>query len=204
MTFEPLYINAVYEDAISFAVIKQLLKCSSRPFVIDDQYCKNGSSYIKNKIHAFHKAARYQPFIILLDADAETCPLTVLNKTISEELRHTNCIFRIVVREIETWLLADCKGLSIFLGVPLNKIPRDVENISDPKRLITTLARNSTKRLIREGIAPPPGSTAHTSAEYNVLLSQFVKNQWNIEAAADNSESLRRAISAVKQFAANN
>src|SRR5437762_2831179 len=78
--------------------------------------------------------------------------------------------FRVAVREIEAWLLADSRGLSELPGVPVNRIAVDVEGIPNPKEYMVDLARRSRHRDVRDGLVPPLGSTLPIGPLYDVYL----------------------------------
>lgn len=55
--------------------------------------------------------------------------------------------FRIAVREVEAWLLADAEQAAGFLAVPLARIPAEPETLPDPKATLIALAGRSRKEL---------------------------------------------------------
>ncbi|MCS7168176.1 MAG: hypothetical protein RMI91_03400 [Gemmatales bacterium] len=64
-----------------------------------------------------------------LDRDASCAP--ALRKRYLAQLAPYLC-FRVAVRAIEAWLLADAPNLARFLHVCPNLIPPDPESLSDP------------------------------------------------------------------------
>ena len=97
-------------------------------------------------------------------------------------------------------MLADRQGFSNFFSVLTNRIPLDVESITDPKDFLVSLAKKSRKKNIREDIVPQKGSTAKVGRNYNSCLSKFVYQKWNLENARNNSVSLRRTIECISNF----
>ena len=147
--------------------------------------------------------ARYrEPVLLITDLDnPRSCP-TALIKEWSQGLEiETDLLFRVVVVEIETWLLADRVGFSRWLEVPDILIQRNPENISQPKETLVALARRSPNRRLRESIVPPAGSTRSVGPDYNGCLGEFAAQHWNIEAARLNSFSLDRAIVRIGELA---
>ena len=55
------------------------------------------------------------------------------------------------------------------------------------------MQRSKNKRL-REALVPAHGTTRSVGDEYNTLLSQFVRDHWNLERAASVSPSLKRTL----------
>ena len=196
----PIYINIVYEDALSSAVIERLLAFSKNPIIIQRRLGGRGCGYIRSRIETFQKAARHQPFFVLLDSDKEGCALRLLNSLAPPQIRNPNCLFRIAVREVEAWLLSDAKGTSRFLGVNEQGVHKSPESLDDAKGHLIDLARKSKIRKLKEGLVPDSRTSAVVGPEYNQILSSFVKENWNVRAAANRSESLRRALSAIERF----
>lgn len=200
MTAIPTYINIVYEDTLSSAVIERLITFSKVPIAIQRKLGGKGCGYIRSRIVDFQKAAQYQPFFILLDSDKDKCALKLLNSLVPPRRRHRHCLFRIAVREVEAWLLADSKGTSNFLGISERLVNKTPESLDDAKGHLIDLARRSRIRKLKEGLIPDLRTTAVVGPEYNQILSSFVKGNWNVRAAAKRSESLRRALSAIEGF----
>jgi hypothetical protein len=101
---------------------------------------------------------------------------------------------RVVVREVESWLLADREGLARFLGVAQTLIPKDPESLPDPKAAMISLARRSRRREVRDDMVPRPGSGRPIGPAYPARLIEFAANVWTPETAADRSDSLKRAL----------
>jgi len=108
----PIPIHLVVEDDLSDAVLRKILRESSNNFTVGSSFGKCGYGYIKQKIHAFNNAAKGTPFLVLSDLEAECAPIQI--KEWLPVPRHHNLLFRITVREIESWLLADRTALLHF------------------------------------------------------------------------------------------
>ncbi|SMP40079.1 protein of unknown function [Desulfonatronum zhilinae] len=157
-------------------------------------YGKKGSSWIKKNVGAFNKLATSVPVLTLLDfMDADLpCPPEILDKWLPH--RHSRMLFRVVVRELESWLLADREGMAGFLGVPLGKIPLAPENLGDPKQTLVNLARQSRYSSIRSALVPQQGSTAQVGRSYVSEIIQFTSETWNPERARESSPSLNSCL----------
>ncbi|MCB0764947.1 MAG: hypothetical protein KDB84_09590, partial [Flavobacteriales bacterium] len=103
-------------------------------------------------------------------------------------------IFRIAVREVEAWLLADRAGFAEFLGLPVTKIPQAPESLRDPKQTLINLARRIKRRRLAEELIPPVGSSSSVGPFYNDRLSEFVTTKWNVQSASKRSPSLAKAL----------
>ncbi|MFA5863647.1 MAG: hypothetical protein WC975_03075 [Phycisphaerae bacterium] len=147
----------------------------------------------------FNNAAKGTPFLVLTDLDKSDCPPVLINEWFSGQKNH-NLIFRIAVREVESWLLADRNGFAKFIRIRETLIPADVENIGDPKQFLIDLVRKSPKTTLKNDIIPRERSTAKTGPNYNGRLVDFVYHGWNIRTAQRNSHSLDKTVAALSKF----
>jgi hypothetical protein len=150
----------------------------------------------------FNHAARFAPWIVLVDLDAErSCvPTFIAEKLPSASL---GIRFRVAVRAVESWILADGERLASFLGVPKALIPSVPDSELNPKGLLIQLARRSSKKQVRLDIVPPSGGTAKVGPLYKSRLLEFIQSEdrgWRVEVAAQHSTSLRRCLNAVHGF----
>ncbi|MEG4072177.1 hypothetical protein QUA30_05735 [Microcoleus sp. Pol14C2] len=192
-------INLVFEDALSEAVLKQMLKQSQRPFSVGQCLNQRGYGKIKKIISGLNYAAKGMPYLVLTDLDNAECPLVIISEWLTQP-KHPNLLFRIAVKEVEAWLLAHREGFAQFLGISVDLIPGDADRIPDPKQLLINLAKKSKKRNLREAIVPPPNSTAKIGKDYNGQLIEFVNKSWQVASAQTNSPSLERAMNALINF----
>jgi len=105
--------------------------------------------------------------------------------------------------EIESWVMAHRESFAEFFFISLDRIPQDMDELSDPKQFLINLVRHSRPKRLRADIIPNTGSTAKVGPDYNNRLSQFVQNKWNVFEAEMHSKSLRRALFRIKEFKQN-
>ncbi len=189
-------INLAVEDALSEAVLRKILQAR---YDVGDCYKRGGFGYLKKNIHGFNNASKGMPHIVLTDLDMRECAPTLIEEWLQVPIHH-NMLFRVAVREVESWVLADRDRFAKFLGIRKTLVPVNVDAIDDPKKCLINLARKSRKRNLREDIVPTEGSTAKQGPDYNGRLISFVKEFWNPYEAMHNSPSLERAIKAVETF----
>ena len=192
-------INLVVEDALSEAVLKEMLKQSQRPFSVGNCLNRGGYGYIKKIIPGLNHGAKGMPYLVLTDLDNAECPLSLISSWLSQP-KHPNLIFRVAIKEVEAWVLAHREAFAEFLDVSVDLIPGDVDEIADPKQLLINLARKSRKRNLRDAIVPASNSTAKIGKDYNGQLIQFVQQSWQVEPAQASSRSLQRAMNALITF----
>ncbi|HRI28022.1 MAG TPA: DUF4276 family protein [Chitinophagales bacterium] len=193
-----IYINLVSEDAISEFTMMKLLDSFASKYYIHNTYPANGYGYIKSNINGFNQASIATPFFVLTDLDNYPCPPELILDWITAPL-HPNFIFRIAVKEVEAWLLADIEGFSEFTGVSQANFPANPELENDPKQTLINLARRSRRRDVREDIVPI-NNNATIGPNYNERLMQFVSDFWNLERAIGRSTSLQRAFNKLDNF----
>jgi hypothetical protein len=107
-------------------------------------------------------------------------------------------LFRIVVQELESWLIADRGNLADFLRVDIAFVPTDPEQLDDPKRELINIARHSKRKEIRSAIVPEAGSTAQVGKLYNSEMMRFIATRWDVQIARTNAPSLNQCLLALE------
>lgn len=190
------------EDDLSETVLRQILYQLKFPLTISTVLKRNGYGYLKRIAAGLNNAAKGSPYILLTDLDNYECPLALINSWLPQP-KHSNFLFRIAVREVESWVLADRERFSKFLGISIDLIPDNTDSLQDPKEFLISLTRRSRKRSLRDAIVPKQGSTATVGKNYNATLMQFLENDWRADVAAQHSSSLQRSLTAIRLFQAN-
>jgi hypothetical protein len=193
-----IFINLAYEDDLSEVVMTKLLESFGNKYCINNTYPGHGFGYLKRNIRGFNQASIVSPFFMLTDLDNYECPPSLINDWITFPI-NPNFIFRIAIKEVEAWLLADRENLSEFMKVSLINFPSSPEKELDPKRTLIQLAKRSKSRRIREDIVPI-NENAQIGPNYNGCLMEFVIEKWNIENAKTSSRSLEKAVSKLAAF----
>ena len=168
-------------------------------------YGRRGCEYIRQKAVTFrHLATEFSGVLVLTDfRDAEAiCVAAALQEYILNRLPNPPGTFlcRFAVNELESWLLADRQGLAKFLGIALAKMPLRPESEAFPKITLVNLARDSRKRKICEGIAPPSGHRSAVGPDYMYLMREFISGLWNIETAMRHAPSLERCVRRLREL----
>jgi hypothetical protein len=109
--------------------------------------------------------------------------------------------YRIAVRELEAWLLADRDGFSRFFAVPFRLVPFAPDTIEDPSLEIVKLLRSSTSQQKRRAMIPAQGSAVAFGPLYEAELIEFGTDHWSLRRAIRGSDSLARAHSSLRQLA---
>jgi len=193
----PISLNLVFEDQISEYIMTKLAEKVGKYFVANS-YSEGGFGYIKKNISGFNEASKGSPFFVLTDLDTVNCAPTLITNWLHEPM-HPNLIFRIAVREVEAWLLADIEGFSKYTGISKANFNNNPEEIADPKAELIRLIRRCRKRIIREDILPK-NEFASIGPNYNGRLGEFVLKHWSISRAMRRSESLKRTMRHLSNF----
>lgn len=198
MTITPSLVIAV-EDELSGAVMSRLISFSGRNFTINRIFNARGNVRLKDGMIKFRAASRVLPHIVLTDLDRCPCPPELIDNWNANQLP-PQLLFRIAVREVEAWLMADRAGIAEFLHIDVSKVPHAPEAEEDPKRTLINLARKSRKRRLSQEIVPEAGSAAKIGPLYNTHFVDFVDSRWNIEQACLCAPSLDRTLSRISTF----
>ena len=177
------------EGNLDEAVLRRLVEDEGA--VLHRLYGREGKPRLKQRLTDYNQSARQRPWVVIMDLDQDfDCAPPLKDECLPDPARYM--CFRIAVRAIETWLLADKQSIAQFLGVATSRIPSSPETLVDPKRIMIELAQHSRRREIREDMPPRPGSGRKIGSLYNSQLTSFVQSRWNPEVAAGKSDSLRR------------
>lgn len=192
-------ISAAVEGATDEAVSRRLiLHVGGEPGPV---YGKNGKPHLRERIRGFNNAARHAPWLVLVDLDQDEECAPPLRTTWLPASAPRLC-FRVAVRSVEAWLLADTDGIAAFLGISRSRVPDDPDGLTAPKQALVNLARASRRRAIREDMVPREGSGRSVGPAYTSQMIDFVSRDWRPERAAARSDSLRRAIACLQRLAA--
>lgn len=193
-------IHIAFEDLLSKLIIERILDFIGN-FAIGESFGGRGFGYLKNNILKYNAAAEAgTPFLLLTDLDTCSCPSLLISNWLGNTTRSHNLIFRVAVAEVESWLLADRRGISSFLSVSIDRIPQASDAEPDPKRTLVQIASNSRLRSVRDDLTPRLGTTAQVGPNYNSRLGIFIRDHWSIEDARQNSPSLSRTLNNIQSF----
>lgn len=189
----------VVEDELSGVVLRKLVEQFGKGLSVYNVLPMGGFGQIKNGVQRFKNASKAVPHIILTDLDQRDCAPSLLRdwgiEAVSKDL-----LFRVAVREVEAWLLADREGVSQYLDIPLAKMPHKPEQEIDPKQALFSLVRKCKKRSLIGELLPAAGSRASIGPLYNTRMGSFARDNWNVQRAVLNSDSLSRAIKRISAF----
>ena len=193
------FIDAAVEGNADEAVARRLIGHAGGR--VGNVRVGNGKAHLRRKIAGYNSAARYWPWFVLVDLDSDANCAVALRSAWLPSPSARLC-FRIAVREIEAWLMADAESLGRYLNVEQGIVPPDPEGLPDPKAAMVNLARHSGSRKVREGMAPGAQSGSPVGRAYTGRLIDYAQTAWRPDIAACRSESLRRAIECLRRLVA--
>ena len=185
-----LYIAT--EDALSEALAERIVEYVNQGLCVAVRLGRKGNSYLKQRMMELIRVAHSIPVLLMTDLDRIACAPTLISDWRGSQQLPDNMLFRVAVREVEAWLLADREGFSNFSGVPVEKIPRYPESLEDPKQTLLGLVRRYGEKSIKIEILPARSSCARIGFGYNPILCQFVREVWSPVTAAKYADSLAR------------
>ena len=206
-----IYCFSFVEDEPSAAVLRKLVEsrnasseCSR--ILLREGFPKvvGGYGQIKKRVESLLQMARSEICtLVLADLDREECAPALIRKWFAVAPGQPielpcRLSFRVAVREVEAWLLADRDALARFLEISVANIPRRPDDLNDPKRELLDIIRRKCRKSLRQDMLP--SGTAHVGARYNRRLCKYVVDKWKPERAASNSPSLQRATEALSRF----
>ena len=175
---------------------KLIIEAGGKPGKV---YGKNGKDFLHKRIQGFNNAARNMPWLVMVDLDHDAdCAPPFCEQWVPNPAPYL--CFRVAVREVEAWIMADADSLASFLRIGRKKIPSDPEQLEDPKTMMVNLARRSQRRAIKQDMVPREGSGRSVGPAYASRLIEYVQQFWRPEAAGERSESLRRSIACLRRM----
>jgi hypothetical protein len=173
------------------AAEKLLVSCGlkvGRPIV-----CR-GSAKLDAKLASYARAAERSPWLILRDTDGK-CPVELAARLLPPDSRGRLLSFRLAHAEIESWLLADVEACADYFGVPLKVVPRLEDGQNGAKEALLKMCRRSRQREIRAVVRD---DDLVAQPLYVPVLQRFARERWRPDTAAERSDSLRRALLAIR------
>lgn len=157
---------------------------------------RKGKPHLLQNLQGYNNAAQFFPWIVLIDLDQDCECAPECQRQWLPDASQFMC-FRIAVRAIEAWLLADTQRFAEFLGIAIANLPAAPDELENPKRKVFELARRSRRRSIQEDLSPRPDSGQREGALYNSRMIEFVSDPdrgWRVTQAARRSPSLQSCI----------
>ena len=159
-----------------------------------------GVGNIKKKAPSYHNMAKKGlRVLVMIDLDTTPCAPVLIENWFNTLDLPPALMFRVAVREAESWIMADRANLAKFLGIAQVNIPQNPDTLEDPKqKLLNIIRTKGMKKWHREML--PQGRTASIGPLYNEKLCGFINDYWDPIKAAKHSESLTKALNALMNW----
>jgi hypothetical protein len=190
-------ITVAVEGDADVPVVERI--CELAGFRVGIVYGRSGKSRLDSQLHGYNLAARYAPWLVLRDLNGDApCAGGLVAELLPSPA--PMMLFRVAVRAVEAWLLADGEALSRFLRVSKKVIPPNPDELPNPKLALVNLARRASNRAVRRDMVPQEGTTGSVGPAYISRLAEFTKKFWRPEIALEGSPSLRRCVDALQAW----
>lgn len=194
-----VYVSGAVEGPSDEPVLRRVVE--DRGAFVHRIQVPYGKHNLRRALPGYNAAARWSPWLVLVDLDQEfACPATLVAEWLpkpSPKMR-----LRVVVRQIEAWLLADADRFARFFAVKKSAVPTQPDLLADAKATVLSLVSASRRSAIRNDMTPRPGSGRRVGPAYSSRLIEFASdpNGWRSEVAATASPSLARCLSRLDEL----
>ncbi len=193
----PIPVTVAVEGDSDLPVVRRILDfvgCS-----VHVVHGRAGKHRINANLGGYNNAARFAPWLVLRDLDHDAaCATDLVNQLLP--VQATWMRFRIAVREIESWVLADPQRVSQYLRIRQGLVPVSPDRLANPKVTLVGLARRSPVAAIKADMVPAAGMSITVGPAYTSRIAEFASGHWRPSVAMKNSDSLRRCVERLREF----
>src|SRR5712692_11428194 len=138
----PVYVSGAVEGPSDEAVLKRLVDHVGGH--IHRVQVQSGKANLRRALPGYNAAAHWSCWLVLVDLDQDfACASALIVDWFPSPAPYMR--FRVVVRELEAWLLADAERFARFFSVKHSAIPKTPESLLDPKAALVGLAARSRR-----------------------------------------------------------
>jgi hypothetical protein len=135
--------------------------------------------------------AEHQIMMVLTDLDRANCLVEFRDQWLAARPLPASLVFRIAVREVESWVLADHHAMRELVGKK-GVLPGAPDVLPDPKQTLLGLGKTAPKS-VRDDLIKTIDGQLRPGVGYNARLTHWINTAWSPERAAERSPSLARA-----------
>lgn len=182
VTDEPVLRRLVESEGLGVAVVHRT----------------KGQGLLDARLQKYAAAARFSLWFVVRDLDRHPCAKQLRQSLIADS--PPGLSFRIAVREVEAWLLADVDAFTDFFRTSPSCLRQDPETIPDPKQALLRSLIQSKNPKVRSRYVQQVATSLSFGPEYWSGLEEFVVKAWCPRRAARRAPSLERAISDLRRL----
>jgi hypothetical protein len=179
------------EDELSQAIALRLIFELKRPHRVIHKLGLKGNGYLRTKMDSWCQMAEHQIMMVLTDLDRANCLVEFRDQWLAGRSLPASLVFRITVREVESWVLADHQAMRELVGKK-GVLPAAPDALHDPKQTLLGLSKTAPKS-VRDDLIKTIDGQLSQGLGYNARLTHWVNTVWSPERAAERSPSLARA-----------
>jgi hypothetical protein len=195
MIYSSVFLAA--EDSTGLAIGRKLV-ANAKPLTVYREYNGRGFGRLKANVESYCEMGRQGlPVLMFTDLDDAQCAPLLIDRWLGEKAS-ANFLFRVCIREVESWLLGHRMAIAELLRIPPSRVPTDPEALPDPKAALIHLAQRSPARIKR---AVTPIGTATIGPGYNDLMEEFIRTSWEPDVAEEHCPSLLKARLRIAELA---
>ncbi|MEY4507229.1 MAG: hypothetical protein RL297_1807 [Pseudomonadota bacterium] len=187
------------EDELSQAIALRLISELKRPHRVIHKLGLKGNGYLRSKMDSWCQMAEHQIMLVLTDLDQANCLVEFRDQWLAQRRLPASLIFRIAVREVESWVLADHQAMRELVG-KIGVLPPQPDTLPDPKQALLGLGKTAPKGVRNDLIRTIDGQLRQ-GVGYNARLTHWINTAWSPERAAERSPSLARARIRIQEAA---
>jgi len=189
------------EDELSEAIVLRLVSEVGQPHDEVLKLRRGGDGYLKSKMGSWRQIAARQVMIVLTDLDRAKCLVEFRSRWIADGPIPSRLVFRIAVREVESWALADHDAMRKLIGAK-GKLPINPDTLSNPKQTLLAFGQAVPKE-IRDDLVKQIDGQLRPGTGYNARLVHWINTSWSPVRAASRSPSLAKARVRIQEAVAN-
>lgn len=198
----PVFVSGAVEGPSDEPVLRRIIE--ERGGIVHRVQVQNGKPNLRRALPGYNTAARRSAWLVLVDLDqGHPCAGALVDEWLPAPSPHMR--LRVVVRQIEAWLLADAERFATFFAVRAGAIPQNPDSIPDAKQKVIALVSDSRRAALRQDMAPRPGSGRRVGPAYSSRLIAFASNPekgWRLDVAMNHSRSLAKCVARLDELIA--
>lgn len=192
-------ISLATEDELSQAIAVRLIAELKQPHRVIHKLGLKGNGYLRAKMDSWCQMAERQVMMVLTDLDRANCLVEFRDQWVADRSLPASLVFRIAVREVESWVLADHEAMRVLVGKK-GALPTLPDDLPDPKQSLLGLSKAAPKS-VRDDLIKTIDGQLRQGVGYNARLTHLINTSWCPERAAERSPSLLRARIRIKEAA---
>lgn len=132
------YVSGAVEGPSDEVVLRRIVV--GRGANVHRVQVQNGKANLRRALPGYNNAAQGNPWLVLVDLDQDfECPAALVTEWLPAPSTYMR--FRVVVRQVEAWLLADAERVASFFALRRAVIPDAPDQLRDAKGALLQSSR---------------------------------------------------------------